>query len=79
MEQLTVVAATGPKVVMLQLCLALADLAIQLLEWKSAVKDMVTKFGGSPETAVCLLEFLTVLPEELNSNTRLPLTVSFVI
>ncbi|KAG2219346.1 hypothetical protein INT45_011254 [Circinella minor] len=73
-EQLTVVAATGPKVIMLQLCLALADLAIQLLEWKTAVKDMVSKFGGSPETAVCLLEFLTVLPEELNSNTRLPLT-----
>ncbi|KAI9495182.1 armadillo-type protein [Zychaea mexicana] len=72
-ERLTVF-ATGPKPVMLQLCLALADLAIQLSEWKTAVKDMVAKFGGSPDTAVCLLEFLTVLPEELNTNTRLPLT-----
>ncbi|KAI8147628.1 armadillo-type protein [Fennellomyces sp. T-0311] len=75
-ERVAVLAATGPKAILLQLCVALADLAIQLLEWKTAVTDMVSKFGGSPETAVCLLEFLTVLPEELNTNNRLPLSDS---
>lgn len=60
----------------MQLCLAIADLAVQLVDWNTAVQDMVSKFGSRPETAGCLLEFLTVLPEELHGNTRLPLTVS---
>lgn len=74
--ELLSVAATGPKVIMVQLCMALADLAIQMPEWQSAVQDMVNKFGGSPELVTVLLEFLTVLPEEMNGNSRLPLSVS---
>jgi transportin-3 len=67
--------AKGPKAVMVQLCLAMADLAIQLLEWKTAVSDLVEKLGKTPESVPCLLEFLKVLPEEMNNNTRLPLSV----
>lgn len=67
---------TGPKAVMIQLCLAVADLAIQLLQWKTVIPDLVSKFGNSPQTLSCLLEILKVLPEEMNNNTRLPLTVS---
>lgn len=66
---------SGPKAVMIQLCLAIADLAIQLLQWKTVVPDLVAKFGNSPQTLNCLLEILKVLPEEMNNNTRLPLTV----
>lgn len=60
---------------MIQLCLALADLAIQLLNWKTVVSDIVDRFGQSSEGANCLLEFLKVLPEEMQSNNRLPLNV----
>lgn len=67
--------ASRQKAIAVQLCLALADLAIQMPEWKTAVQDMVNKFGSSPETAACLLEFLTILPEEIEGNSRLPLTV----
>ncbi|KAI9316196.1 armadillo-type protein [Dichotomocladium elegans] len=72
-ERLTA-SSSGPKVVTLQLCLALADLAIQLVSWNTAVQDMVNKFGGSTDTAICLLEFLRVLPEEMAENHRIPLS-----
>lgn len=63
----------GPKAIMVQLCLALADLAIQMLEWKTVIADLVEKFKSTP---VCLLQLLSVLPEEMNNNAKLPLTVS---
>ncbi|KAI9273878.1 armadillo-type protein [Helicostylum pulchrum] len=66
--------ATGPKAVMVQLCLAVADLAIQLLQWKTVIPDLIEKFNDTPEGAICLLELLKILPEEMNSNTRLALT-----
>ncbi|KAI8889030.1 ARM repeat-containing protein [Backusella circina FSU 941] len=68
--------AKGPKAIMIQLCLAMADLAIQMLEWKTVVPDLVEKLGKTPESVSCLLEFLKVLPEEMNNNTRLPLSDS---
>jgi transportin-3 len=70
--------ANGPKAVMIQLCLAIADLAIQLLQWKTVIPDLVDKFGKSAHGSVCLLEILKILPEEMNGNTRLPLTVSIL-
>ncbi|KAI8979289.1 armadillo-type protein [Mycotypha africana] len=57
--------------VRVQLCLAVVDLAIQLLQWKTVVKDFVDSFGKTP---LCLLELLKILPEEMNGNTRLPLS-----
>ncbi|KAI8086442.1 armadillo-type protein [Halteromyces radiatus] len=71
--QLLWLSASGPKSIMVQLCLALADLAAQLTEWKTVVQDVVDRFGNDPKVACCLLEFLKVLPEEL-SNNRLPLS-----
>ncbi|KAI9278101.1 armadillo-type protein [Sporodiniella umbellata] len=64
----------APKALIVQLCLALADLAIQILDWKTVVGDMVDKLGQTPEKVECLLEFLKVLPEEMQSNTRIPLS-----
>lgn len=37
---------------------------------------MVEKFGQNPATVPILLEFLTVFPEEISTNSRIPLTVS---
>ena len=38
---------------------------------------MVEHFGQNPETVPLLLEFLTVLPEEIN-NYRIPITVRYI-
>ncbi|KAG0141932.1 hypothetical protein CROQUDRAFT_67819 [Cronartium quercuum f. sp. fusiforme G11] len=67
--------ATGPaKIILVQLCLSLADLALQLPEWPTVVGDMTEKFGKSPETVPILLEFLTVLPQEVLGNHRIKIT-----
>jgi transportin-3 len=67
--------AAGPKVLITQLCLTLSALAMQLPEWKDVVPQMMKMFGGNPQTASCLLEFLSILPEEVNNNHRIPITV----
>ncbi|KAI8899929.1 armadillo-type protein [Globomyces pollinis-pini] len=56
-----------------QLCIALADLAIQMPEWSNPVDYMIETFGKSAETLSVLLEFLYVLPEELAYNTKINL------
>lgn len=67
--------ATGPRVVQTQLCLALAALALQMPEslWGGVVPGMIKSFGQTPSTVGVLLEFLTVLPEEVSTNHRIPL------
>ncbi|KAJ6519728.1 armadillo-type protein [Mycena sanguinolenta] len=75
----TIVAAlqrhrTGPKTVIVQLCLAIAGLAMQFPSWTNAVQFMIDSFGRNPETVPVLLEFLTILPEELNNNHKIPIT-----
>ena len=66
---------SGPRVVQTQLCLALAALALQMPEarWGAVIPGMVERFGGTPATVGTLLEFLTVLPEEVTNNHRIPL------
>jgi transportin-3 len=54
----------------------MAILAIQMPQWKNVVAQFVELFGKSPETIPALLEFLTVLPEEVNNNNRIPIGVS---
>lgn len=49
-----------------QLCLALADLALQMTMWKRASLDLLNKF--SQTNVWPLLEILTVLPEEVESR-----------
>ena len=48
----------------LQLALALADLALQI-QWPSVVTDVISKLNDSRAKVLVLLEFLTVLPEEV--------------
>ncbi|KAI7906612.1 armadillo-type protein [Cokeromyces recurvatus] len=67
--------STREKAVMIQLCLAISILAIQLLQWKTVIPDLINKFNkSSTQGLICLLEILKTLPEEMNGNTRLPLT-----
>jgi hypothetical protein len=65
----------GPRAIILQLCLALSGLALQLPTWTNAVEGLIDSYGQNPSMVPVLLQFLTVLPEELISNTRIPVTV----
>ncbi|EPQ28739.1 uncharacterized protein PFL1_03542 [Pseudozyma flocculosa PF-1] len=64
---------SGPRVIQTQISLSLSALALQMPEsdWPKVVPSMIEKFGGSAETVGTLLEFLTVLPEEVMSNHRI--------
>lgn len=53
----------------LQLCLALADLVLQMTSWQKPVVDLINRFGASTSNLWPLLEILTVLPEEANSRS----------
>ncbi|XP_012941104.1 transportin-3 [Aplysia californica] len=67
LEHASKIAPGTPPVIVTQLSLALADLALQMATWKSAVLDFVERF--SKEHMGFLLELLTVLPEEINSRS----------
>ncbi|KAG5647647.1 hypothetical protein DXG03_009000 [Asterophora parasitica] len=65
---------TGPRSIIVQLCLALAGIALQMPSWPDAVQTMIDSFGRNPASVPLLLQFLTLLPEELTSNTKIPVT-----
>ena len=65
----------GPRNILLQICLAISGLALQLPAWEDPVQDMIDAFGRNPATVPALLQFLTVLPEEITTNTKIPITV----
>ncbi|KAF4573006.1 Armadillo-like helical [Pleurotus pulmonarius] len=64
----------GPRTIIVQLCLAISGLALQLPSWDDAVQTMIDMFGANPVTVPTLLQFLTLLPEELTGNSRIPVT-----
>ncbi|KAG7099161.1 hypothetical protein E1B28_001032 [Marasmius oreades] len=65
---------SGPRAIIVQICLAVAGLALQYPAWENAVQTMITTFGTNPETVPVLLQFLTLLPEELHTNSKIPIT-----
>ena len=67
---------SGPRSIVTQLCLSLACLALQMPEWQNVLPQFTELYGKNPETVSCLLEFLKVLPEEINTNNRIPIPVS---
>ncbi|KAH9846826.1 ARM repeat-containing protein [Lenzites betulinus] len=64
----------GPRNILVQLCLAISGLSLQLPAWDDPVQDMIDAFGRNPATVPALLQFLTVLPEEVTTNTKIPIT-----
>lgn len=70
--------AAGPRVVLIQTCVSLAGLALQMMDWQDPVGEMIQTFGQSPVLVPALLQFLTVLPEEVTSNSRIPISVSWI-
>lgn len=65
----------GPKSVRTQLCLAIAALALQVKSWVEPVESIIQRYSHSPTSVPMLLEFLRVLPEEINGNTKIPISV----
>lgn len=71
--------ASGSKIVLTRLCVALASLALSMMPeaWPCAVADMVRMFQAEDSNVdgrarcLALLELLTVLPEEFQTS-RLP-------
>ncbi|XP_060803596.1 transportin-3 [Amyelois transitella] len=53
--------------ILTQLCLALADLALQMPAWQNCVSDLIKSFTNKNDFA--LLEILTVLPQEIDSSS----------
>ncbi|CAF0842657.1 unnamed protein product [Didymodactylos carnosus] len=60
---------TKNQLVRVQLAVATADLALQYVGWEKPVDDVVDKLKTSSEHMLTLLEFLSALPEELNTST----------
>jgi transportin-3 len=66
----------GPKPIRTQLCVCMAGLAIRMTEWEDVIPSFVSAFNTSdPNVAGVILEFLTVLPEELNEGRKINLSV----
>ncbi|KAF2019267.1 ARM repeat-containing protein [Aaosphaeria arxii CBS 175.79] len=64
----------GPKPIRLMLCVCLANLAIQMTEWKDVLQLVVSTLGTDAATLPCVLDFLRVLPEEVNHGRKINLT-----
>ncbi|KAI9774581.1 MAG: Nuclear import receptor [Geoglossum simile] len=64
----------GPRPIRTQLCVCLANLAIQMIEWKDVLEVVVSALGNNPESGSCVLEFLRVLPEEVTEGRKITLT-----
>lgn len=55
-------------VIVTQLCLAVADLALLMASWKQPVIDLLDMLSPQPQSVWPLLEILTVMPEEIDSR-----------
>jgi transportin-3 len=73
--ELLVQFSAGPRVIMIQICIAIAALGLQLKSWTSVIPDVVAACGTSGDSLEALLQFLAVLPEEAYDGRRMILTV----
>lgn len=50
---------------------------MQMHEWApTAVQQLIEMLGQVPTSVPGLLQFLAVLPDDVNTNTRIPISVS---
>jgi transportin-3 len=66
----------GPKIIITQLCISIADLSILIKSWENPVQHLLELFSNNQEMVTSLLEFLTVLPEEILYNENIPMEIS---
>ncbi|KAJ8373759.1 hypothetical protein SKAU_G00043390 [Synaphobranchus kaupii] len=56
-------------IIVTQLALAIADLALQMASWKGCVHTLIEKYSNEVSSMTFLIEILTVLPEEVHSRS----------
>uniref|UniRef100_A0A3B3Z2N9 Exportin-1/Importin-beta-like domain-containing protein n=1 Tax=Poecilia mexicana TaxID=48701 RepID=A0A3B3Z2N9_9TELE len=56
-------------IIVTQLALAIADLALQMASWKGCVHTLIEKYNEDVGSMPFLIEILTVLPEEVHSRS----------
>ncbi|KAI5624108.1 transportin-3, partial [Silurus asotus] len=56
-------------IIITQLSLAIADLALQMPSWKGCVHTLIEKYSNDVTSMPFLIEILTVLPEEVHSRS----------
>jgi hypothetical protein len=66
--------ANGQRVIMIQICIALAALGLQMKTWNTMIPDVVAACSKE-DCLEPLLQFLAVLPEEAYDGRRTILTV----
>lgn len=66
--------AQGSKPIRTQLCVSLAILAIQMLDWEDVVQYVAQSLHSKPGGVQCVLEFLKILPEEVTDARKINLT-----
>lgn len=71
-EHLDKLSETNHYSVQTQICIALSDLIMLMNSWHNPVPELVQKFMTKQNSGSTLLEFLTILPEEI-TNKRLKL------
>lgn len=70
---LLTVYASGPRPIQTQLCVCLANLAIQMTTWKDVLATVGSSLGHN--AGDCVLEFLKILPEEVTEGRKINLSV----
>lgn len=75
LSALRLYSAPGMRPILVQVCLALADLAVQMAEWDNVVQGLIDEFGKDVQMVPALLELLRVLPEEA-ANPKIAMAVS---
>lgn len=66
--------STGSKPIRTQLCVCLAILAVQMIEWKDVLQTIVTTLGSDSSSHAVMLEFLRILPEEVTEGRKITLS-----
>lgn len=67
----------GPRVIMIQICISIAALGLQMKTWNTVIPDVIAAcHGGTEHSLEALLQFLAVLPEEAYDGRRIILAVT---
>uniref|UniRef100_A0A4Y0BRW8 Transportin-3 n=1 Tax=Anopheles funestus TaxID=62324 RepID=A0A4Y0BRW8_ANOFN len=68
LEHLSHITMETKSVIVTQLSLALADLALLMSSWQKPVATLLQRFSSNPNMMYALIELLTLIPEEVNSR-----------
>lgn len=68
LEHISHITLETKPVIVTQLSLALADLALLMSSWRKPVVTLLERFSSNPNMMNALIELLTLIPEEINSR-----------